>query len=86
MISFFKLLRFGLAALLAASLGISTAYSQKWSMKAPFPEPAEEVYGIAAGGKFYVFGGIAPGWKPKGMVYEYDPSSDKWTKKKGMSG
>ncbi len=84
MISFFKLLRFGLAALLAASLGISTAYAQKWSMKAPFPEPAEEVYGIAAGGKFYVFGGIAPGWKPKGMVYEYDPSSDKWTKKKGM--
>ena len=58
---------------------IPFAHAQKWGRLAPFPEPAEELYGIAAGGKFYVFGGLAPGWKPKGMVYEYDPDGDAWT-------
>src|SRR6187551_2060859 len=62
----------------------SFAHAQKWSKAAPFPEPAEELYGAAAGGKFYVFGGLAPGWKPKAMVYEYDPAGDMWTKKKNM--
>lgn len=62
----------------------SFAHAQKWGRLAAFPEPAEEIYGIAAGGKFYVFGGLAPGWKPKGMVYEYDPEGDTWTKKKNM--
>src|SRR6266545_4438358 len=56
----------------------------KWTKLAPFPEPAEEVYGAAAGGKMYVMGGLAPGWKPRGLVFEYDPASDKWTKKKPM--
>ena len=56
----------------------------KWTRLAPFPEPAEELLGVAAGGKLYVFCGLAPGWKPIGMVYEYDPSTDKWTKKKPM--
>lgn len=62
----------------------SSAYAQKWGKLAPIPEPAEEVYGVAAGGKFYVFGGLAPGWTPKAMVYEYDPDNDAWTKKKTM--
>jgi N-acetylneuraminic acid mutarotase len=56
----------------------------KWATLAPFPEPAEEVYGIGANGKFYVFGGIGPGWTPKSMVYEYDPAGDQWTRKKSM--
>src|SRR5204863_6207515 len=38
----------------------------------------------AAGGKMYVFCGLAPGWKPIGMAYEYDPATDKWIKKKPM--
>src|SRR5262249_57523074 len=49
-----------------------------------FAGASEELYGIGAGGKLYVFGGLAPGWKPKGLVYEYDPGSDTWTKKKNM--
>jgi len=57
----------------------------KWVKLAPFPEPAEEVYGAAAGGKMYVFGGIAPGWQPRGLVFEYDPAGNKWTKKKPMA-
>src|SRR5438093_13776073 len=61
------------------------AYAQgKWVKLAPFPEPAEELLGAAANGKLYVFCGLAPGWKPLGMVYEYDPATDKWTKKKPM--
>ncbi len=57
----------------------------KWAKLAPFPEPAEEILGAAAGGKMYVFAGLAPVWKPVGMVYEYDPASDQWTKKKPMA-
>lgn len=72
------------AAACIAFVPVSAAHAQKWSRAAPFPEPAEEVYGIAVGGKLYVFGGLAPGWKPKGMVYEYDPETDTWTKKKNM--
>jgi N-acetylneuraminic acid mutarotase len=71
---------------LAVAFSIPSASGQgKWSKLAPFPEPAEEISGAAAGGKMYVFAGLAPGWKPIGMVYEYDPASDKWTKKKPMA-
>ena len=73
--------RLTLIALLALSCWTATAAAQTWSRRAPFPEAAEEVYGIAAGGRFYVFGGLAPGWKPKGLVYEYDPARDAWTRK-----
>jgi N-acetylneuraminic acid mutarotase len=84
MIDMIKSLRLCVAAVIAASCVVSAAHAQKWSTAAPFPEPAEEVYGIAAGGKFYVFGGLAPGWTPKGLVYEYDPDNNTWTKKKNM--
>ena len=85
MIASFKLLRLCLAALLAMSFFVSAAYAQKWVKFAPFPEPGEEIYGIAAGGKFYVFGGLGPRWTPRGLVYEYDPATDKWTKKQPMA-
>jgi N-acetylneuraminic acid mutarotase len=84
MVAVIKLLRLCLAALLAASFLVSAVYAQKWSRLAPFPEPAEEVWGADAGGKLYVFGGLAPGWKPIAMLYEYDPGGDVWTKKKNM--
>ena len=70
MAAWIRLLRFSLAALLAASFLVSAAHAQKWSRAAPFPEASEELYGIGVGGKFYVFGGLAPGWTPKGLVYE----------------
>ncbi len=62
----------------------AAAQAQKWSTAAAFPQPSEELYGMAAGGKFYVFGGQELGWKSLGMVYEYDPAADRWTKKKDM--
>src|SRR5215467_13059594 len=70
----------GIALLLAGG-----AYAQgKWVRLAPFPEPLEELLGAAAGGKLYVFAGLGPGFKPMGLVYEYDPATDKWAKKKTM--
>lgn len=73
-----------LVALFAAACWSAAAQAQKWSVLAPFPDPSEELYGIGAGGKLYVFGGLAPEWTPKALVYEYDPASNKWTKKKNM--
>jgi len=84
MIALFKSLRLCFAALLAASFCVSTAYAQKWVKLTPFPDASEEVYGIASGGKLYIFGGLAPAWTPKGLVFEYDPATDKWTKKNNM--
>jgi N-acetylneuraminic acid mutarotase len=84
MFAFRNIMRTLLAACCLALLFSNVAHAQKWSRAAAFPEPAEELYGIGAGGKFYVFGGIAPGWKPKGLVYEYDPANDTWTKKNNM--
>src|SRR5262249_32664271 len=34
-----------------------------WFQGAPFPDASEEVLGATAGGKVYVFAGLAPGWK-----------------------
>lgn len=85
MIACAQVLRLVLAVLLAASFCVSAAHAQKWEKPAaPFPEASEELYGAGAGGKLYVFGGLAPGWTPKGLVYEYDPDRDAWAKKKNM--
>ena len=83
-----KLFTASLAVFLTLGLQTAEARAQadgKWVKLAPFPDPAEELYGIAAGGKMYVFGGLAPAWKPRALVFEYDPAADKWTKKKPMA-
>jgi N-acetylneuraminic acid mutarotase len=54
-----------------------------WKKAAPFPEPDEELYGVATNGKMYVMGGWGDG-KARGVNYEYDPATDKWTKKSPM--
>src|ERR1039458_4399786 len=56
----------------------------RWTKAAPFPEPQEELYGLGVNGKIYVIGGFGPGGVPPGLMYEYDPATDKWTKKKSM--
>jgi len=70
--------------LFAVFMCVSTVHAQKWVRLAEFPEPTEELMGASAGGKLYVFCGLAPGWKPMGLVYEYNPATDTWTKKKPM--
>jgi N-acetylneuraminic acid mutarotase len=74
-----------LVAIMVLGLAFAgVAQAQKWVKLAPFPDASEELYGIASGGKLYVFGGLAPGWTPKGLAFEYDPATDKWTKKAAM--
>src|SRR6267378_2556052 len=74
------------AVALITTLFAGSALAQgKWTKLAPFPEPSEELLGASAGGKLYVFAGLAPGWKPKALVYEYDSAADKWAKKKPMA-
>jgi len=76
-------------ALVGLSVSFSVATNAnaqgKWERKAAFPDPSEEVLGMGAGGKMYVFAGLAPVWKPKALVYEYDPAADKWAEKKKMA-
>jgi N-acetylneuraminic acid mutarotase len=85
-------------ALLAAACAAPAAFAQApapaapatptaanpWVQGAPLPEASEEVLGATAAGKLYVFAGLAPGWKPKAMVLEYDPASNQWAKKRPM--
>jgi len=83
--------RLGLSCLCLTAffaLSVPTARAQgKWVDLPPFPEPHEEVIGQAANGKMYVFAGLvsAPVWLPVGIVYEYDPAANKWTKKQPMA-
>src|SRR5260370_3095985 len=71
---------------IAGFICASAAWAQgNWVKLAPFPEPAEEISGAAAGGKMYVFAGLAAGWKPLGMGYEYDPASNRWAQKQKMA-
>ena len=73
-------------AVLIGLLFSASVFAQgKWIKLAPFPDPSEELLGASAGGKMYVFCGLAPAWVPKGLVYEYDPATDKWAKKKPMA-
>lgn len=77
---------FPVVTILVAAAATSPAHAQgKWTTLAPFPEPSEEILGTAAAGKMYVFAGLAPVWKPIGLVYEYDPATNRWAKKKPMA-
>ena len=76
-----------LAVIVSVVFGTSALLAQMptspYKKGAPFPEPDEELYGVAANGKLYVIGGWGDG-KARGVNYEYDPATDKWTKKQPM--
>lgn len=83
---FIKQLTWQAAVIVGVIAAACVAQAQgTWTKLAPFPEPAEEISGASAGGKMYVFAGLAPVWKPMGMVYEYDPATNGWTKKQKMA-
>ncbi len=79
------LLAAGLGAALAQAPGGQPTAANPWVTLAPFPDPSEELLGATANGKLYIFCGLAPGWHPKALVYEYDPAANTWTKKKPMA-
>src|SRR5258707_4093961 len=56
----------------------------KWIRLAPLPQATGELLGVAINGKVYAAQGLLPGFKPAGLVYEYDPARDAWTQKKPM--
>src|SRR6266404_9800586 len=56
----------------------------KWIRLAPFPQATGELLGVAINGKLYASQGLLPGFKPAGLVYEYEPAKDAWTQKKPM--
>ena len=76
-----------LAGMVASLALVTSALAQMptspWKKGAPFPEPDEELYGVPANGKLYVFGGFGGGKAP-GIAYEYNPATDRWTKKAPM--
>jgi N-acetylneuraminic acid mutarotase len=72
-----------IASLVLATAGVAQMPTSPWKKGAPFPEPDEELYGVAVDGKLYVIGGWAGG-KAAGVNYAYDPATDKWTKKTPM--
>src|SRR6187397_3305884 len=76
-----------LAVMTACLVFVTSAHAQMppspWKKGAPFPEPDEELYGVALNGKMYVIGGWDDG-KAGGVNYEYNPATDKWTKKQPM--
>jgi N-acetylneuraminic acid mutarotase len=76
-----------LLALLVTSATATTYAQQGWEQSAPFPAPSEELLGATANGKLYVFAGLTelPQWHPRGYVYEYDPATNQWTKKRPMA-
>jgi N-acetylneuraminic acid mutarotase len=71
------------ATVFLATTALAQMPTSPWKKGAPFPEPDEELYGVAVNGRMYVIGGWGGG-KALGVNYEYDPATDKWTKKKSM--
>jgi N-acetylneuraminic acid mutarotase len=72
-----------MATLVVATAALAQMPTSPWKKGAPFPEPDEELYGVALNGKMYVIGGWDDG-KAGGVNYEYNPATDKWTKKQPM--
>lgn len=62
-----------MTVLVVLLLNAGAGLADEWKPAAPIPKGAEEVYGIAPGGKLHVFGGLGLDWKAMGMVMEYDP-------------
>src|SRR6202140_971000 len=56
----------------------------KWIRLAPFPQATGDLLGAAINGKLYAPQGLLPGFKPAGLLYEYDPAGAAWTQKKPM--
>jgi N-acetylneuraminic acid mutarotase len=72
-----------IVSLVLATVALAQMPTSPWKKGAPFPEPDEELYGVALNGKMYVIGGWDDG-KAGGVNYEYNPTTDKWTKKQPM--
>ena len=78
-----------LLAIVLAAVAVDAQVQGRWVRLAPIPEANEEWDSAVLNGKLYLVGGnpVAVGAKqgaPPGLVFEYDPAADRWTKKKTM--
>ena len=80
----FRFLMRPLVVLIMLTAAATANAQSSWQPRAPFPAPPPELLAVAAGGKLYMFGGLAPKFVPRGLVYEYDPVTNAWTVKKPM--
>src|SRR5580765_8023897 len=71
------------AVLVAAGCSVARAQSG-WRSLAPFPVSTREIIAVAASSKIYVFAGQGNLETPLGLVYQFDPATNAWTKKKPM--
>ena len=72
-----------------AAVSVSAQMQGRWVRLAPIPQANEEYDSAVANGKLYLMGGnpVGVGGKqgaPPGLVFEYDPAADRWTKKNNM--
>src|SRR3989344_5552452 len=76
---------FILTILITGCTGLTGVLSGSWETKDSLLTARDEIDAAAVNGKIYVIGGFKTGLKPVSDVYEYDPESDKWTKKTNMN-
>lgn len=81
--------RIGALIAVLGTVAVDAQTQGRWVRLAPIPESNEEWDSAVLNGKLYLFGGnpVAAGGKqgaPPGLVFEYDPAADRWTKKKNM--
>jgi N-acetylneuraminic acid mutarotase len=55
-----------------------------WQSLAPFPVSARDLIAVAAGKRLYIFAGQGSLETPLGLVYQFDPGTNVWIKKKPM--
>src|SRR5215475_8611171 len=70
------LMALGWSSQVLAQAPAAPTAASPWVTLAPFPDGSEEVLGAVANGKLYVFCGLGPAFKPKALVYEYDPATN----------
>ncbi|GIW05258.1 MAG: hypothetical protein KatS3mg060_0063 [Dehalococcoidia bacterium] len=54
--------------------------ADRWTVRAPLPEPIHHPGVTALDGLLYLVGGYAPDWRPLASAYRYDPAADRWEK------
>src|SRR6266581_3837833 len=86
-----------MANLVFATAALAQMPTSPWKKGAPFPEPDEELYGVALNGKMYVIGGATTVDGSKDPFFTffgpskvlatndvYDPATNKWQSRTPM--
>ncbi|GJL63474.1 MAG: hypothetical protein NPIRA04_21280 [Nitrospirales bacterium] len=58
---------------------LTPVFAETWEEGPSIPEGAEEVVGTAVGDAMLVYGGLGPGYTPRGLFWLFDTSQETWT-------